>query len=78
MFRPLWAILKSQKYIMRKTVQCKIISCGTQSELSTRSRCHAVYPYRTNNMFDKGSGKFEICTTTNGLTLHSFPHYKFL
>ena len=56
MFRPLWAILKSQKYIVRKTVQYESISCGAYSELSTRSRCHAVYPYRTNNKFDKHSG----------------------
>ena len=25
MFRPLWAILRSQKCIMRKTVQCKFM-----------------------------------------------------
>ena len=33
MFRPLWAILRSQKYIMRKKSTGKIISCGTYSEL---------------------------------------------
>jgi hypothetical protein len=45
MFRPLWAIIRSQKCIMRETIQFKIISCGTYSNISTRSRCHAVYPY---------------------------------
>ena len=45
MFRPMWAILRSQKYIMRKTIQSKIISFSRYSELSTRSRCNAVYIY---------------------------------
>jgi len=71
---------------MRKTIQCKIISCGTYSALSTRSHCHAVHPYWTNNMLVKqvinskwincmttrSHWKFRICTTTNDLTLYSF------
>jgi len=36
MFRPLWTIFRSQKYIMRKTIQSVIISRGAYSELSTR------------------------------------------
>ena len=80
-------ILRSQKYIMRKTIQYKIISCGTYSELSTRSRCYAVCPYWTNNMFDillvisltwTNRITTRICTTTNELILYSFPHYIFL
>ena len=38
MFRPLWAIFRSQKCIMRKTIQSMIISKGACSKLSTRSR----------------------------------------
>jgi len=51
MIRPLWAILRSQKCIMRKDYTGKIISCGTYPEFSTRSRCYAVYPYWTNNVW---------------------------
>jgi len=28
MFRPLWAILRSQKYIVKKAIQYKSINCG--------------------------------------------------
>jgi len=38
MFRPLWAIFRSQKCVMRKTIQCMIISKGAYCKLSTR--CH--------------------------------------
>jgi len=37
-FRPIWAIFRSQKYIMRKTIQCTIISSGAFSKLPKRSR----------------------------------------
>ena len=39
-------------YNEEKNIQCKIIGCGTYSELSTRTHCHAIYPYLTNNIFD--------------------------
>ena len=39
MFRPLWDILRSQKYVVKKAIQYKSISCGAYSKLS-RSRCH--------------------------------------
>jgi len=45
MFRPLWAVFRSQKCIIRKTIQCMIISSGAHYERSTRSRCRLVYPY---------------------------------
>ena len=66
MFRPLWAILRSQKSIVRKAIQHKNISCVTYSELSTRPHCHDVYPYWTNKKFDKHrtSRTRCICTLT--------------
>ena len=43
MFRPMWAILRSQKCIMGKTTQCKIISCGTyQNAVAQWLRCCAT------------------------------------
>jgi len=34
-----------KKCIMRKTMECVIISKGTYSKLLTRSRCFLVFPY---------------------------------
>jgi len=45
MFRPLWVIFRSEKYIMRKTLQCMIFSRVAYSKHSKRSRCRLVYPF---------------------------------